>query len=198
MRNCPVCSKVLRNQLMDRVKAFYGDSQIYFNTVTLQYGDTHNIMKYWNLLVKRLKYYYPHILIFWSKEYTKRGMAHIHYLTNQALDGAWLSRVWLEITGTSYIVQCGNTTGEIRNPAGYMLKYLTKAHRNIDMYAKGERIYGFLGARAPTIPKPGYEEKVLDVIIDQHLNTSSKYWNMFYYLNYWLVDGRMVWTNIYS
>lgn len=180
MRNCPVCSKVLRNQLMDRVKAFYLDSSVYFNTITLQADDHTNIMRHWKKLTDQLRYYYPHLLIFWTKEYTKRGQAHLHFLTNQALDGQWLSRTWLNITGTSYIVKCGNTTGEIRNPAAYMLKYMTKAHNSLDLFDKGERIYGFLGARAPAVPKKGFDEEPLEFVLDQHYNPSSNYWPAWY------------------
>lgn len=182
MRNCPICSQVLRNQLMDRVKSFYGDQTPYFNTVTLKYGDTGNIMDYWKKLTKRLKYYYPHLLIFWTKEYTKRGMAHLHFLTSQTLDGSWLSRTWLEITGSSFIVKCGNTTGEIRNPAAYMLKYMTKAHNNIDLYDKGERLYGFLGAKSPPVIHPEFDDddQALEFELDQHFNESSKYWLTWY------------------
>lgn len=180
MRNCPVCSKVLRNQLMDRVKAFFLDDQLYFNTITMQSDDKSNIMKHWHTLIRRLNRYYKGLRIFWVKEYTKRHTAHLHFLTTQALDGSWLSRAWLEITGTSYVVKCGNTTGEIRNAAGYMLKYMTKAHGNLDLYDKGERIYGFLGAKAPPVQKLGFNEDPLEFVLEQHYNTGSAYWQEWY------------------
>lgn len=181
MRNCPVCSKVLRNQLLDRVNQFYEGCQVYFNTVTMQADDTSNIMKHWHLLTIRIRYYYPYILIFWTKEPTKRGVYHIHFLSSQAIDGAWLSRVWFEITGTSYIVKAGNTTGEIRNPAAYMMKYMTKAHSELELFNKGERIYGFLGARAPPRQNlPRYSEEPAEFMLDQHWNTASAYWMHWY------------------
>lgn len=180
MRNCPVCSKVLRNQLMNRVKTFFGDQQTYFNTLTIQINDDQDIMKYWAILRKRIKYYYPYLLIFWVKEYTKRGKAHLHFISSRALDGAWIQNEWYRITGTSFIVKCGNTTGEIRNPAAYMLKYMTKCHNNLDLYQKGERIYGFNGARAPPVELLGFESKAEDFLLYQHYNIYSNYWTTWY------------------
>lgn len=165
---------------MDRVKTFFSDDQIYFNTITQQIEDATDIQRYWHTLYMRIKYYYQGIRIFWVKEYTKKGKAHLHFLSSQALDGKWLSRSWLEITGSSYIVKAGNTSGEIRNPAGYMLKYMTKAHGNLDMYQKGERIYGFLGSKAPAAKKLGFSEEPLEFILDQHYNNGSKYWFEWY------------------
>lgn len=182
---------------MDRVKAFYGDNQVYFNTLTLQIDDNHDIMKYWHLFYMRLKYYYPHILIFWVKEYTRRGKAHIHYTTSRALDEQWVKRSWNQITGTSYIAKCGDSSSEIRSPAAYMLKYMTKAHSKLDLYQKGERIYGFLGAKAPPKKILGFESEIEQIILEQHFNIASPYWNIFYYLNMWLIDGKLIWVNIY-
>jgi hypothetical protein len=165
---------------MDRVKTFFSDDQIYFNTVTQQIDDATDIQRYWHLLYMRIKYYYQGIRIFWVKEYTKKGKAHLHFLSSRSLDGSWLSRSWLEITGTSYVVKAGNTTGEIRNPAAYMLKYMTKAHGALDMYEKGERIYGFKGAKAPAVKKLGFKEDTLEFSLDQHYNPGSKYWGEWY------------------
>lgn len=61
-----------------------------------------------------------------------------------------------------------------------MLKYMTKAHGNLDMYQKGERIYGFLGAKSPAAKKLGFQEEPLEFILDQHYNTASAYWGEFY------------------
>jgi hypothetical protein len=154
-------------------------------------------MRYWKTLHKAIKYYYPKILIFWVKEYTKRGKAHIHFITNRALDGKWLSRTWKSITNTSYIVKAGDCSNEIRSPAAYMLKYMTKAHGNIDMYAKGERIYGFLGARSPKKKLLGFETTVSEIMLYQHFNIKSNYWNDFYRLNMFLEEGKLVWYNNY-
>lgn len=165
---------------MDRVRAFFGDSPTFFNTITMQADDHTNIMHHWKKLTDTLRYYYPHLLIFWVKEYTQKGTAHLHFISSQSLDGAWLSRAWLQITGTSYVVKCGNSSFEIKNAAGYMLKYMTKAHAALDMYDKGERIYGFLGAKAPAIAKMGYEEEVLEFTLEQHYNTGSKHWEKWY------------------
>jgi len=165
---------------MDRVKDFFGEQPTYFNTLTMQADDVSDIMKHWHTINKRIAYYYPHLKIFWVKELTKRGVRHLHFLTTRALDGAWLSRSWLEITGTSYIVQAGTSWAEVRNPAGYMLKYMTKAHEAIQLYEKGERMYGFLGAKAPARQLLGFEHEPLDFQLDQHWNVQSKYWMDFY------------------
>jgi hypothetical protein len=162
------------------VKIYFGDNTTYFNTVTLQIDDEKDIMGYWKTLHKAIKYYYPHILIFWVKEYTKRGKAHLHFLTDRALDGAWLSRTWHKITGSSFVVKAGNTASEIRNPAAYMLKYMTKAHGSLDLYKKGERIYGFLGARSPKKKLLGFEAEPVEFYLDQHYNINSNYWMTWY------------------
>lgn len=180
MRNCPVCSRVLRQQLIHRVNAFFGDQQVYFNTFTLQTDNNGDIMRYWNLIQQRIKYYYPHMLIFWTKEYTRAGKAHLHFISSRSIDGAWASREWFRITGNSYVVKCGNTSSEVKNPGAYMLKYLTKAHNGLDMFEKNERIYGFLGAKAPPVEKLGFESACVSFELDQHYNLDSKYWQDWY------------------
>lgn len=175
MRNCIACSKVLRNQLMDRVKLFMADDDCRFITLTMQADDRSNIMKHWNVLNLDLKRIYPGIRGFWVKEYTKKGVAHLHILVNRYIDQAWLSRRWYEITGTSYIVYA-TETHDVHNPAGYMLKYMTKAHTGLHNYNKGERLYGFFGAKAPKVTKLGFKAEVIDFELDQHINSQSKYY----------------------
>jgi hypothetical protein len=58
-----------------------------------------------------------------------------------------------------------------------MLKYLTNAHNNLEMFDKGEGIYGFFGARAPLKELLGFEKPSTEFILDQHFNPSSKYWH---------------------
>lgn len=179
MRNCPVCSRVIRNQLMDRVKLWFADDELRFMTLTMQADDKSNIMDHWHVLLVDLKRHYPGIRGFWVKEYTKRKVAHLHILVNRFVDQAWLSRRWLEITGTSYIAYI-ERIDDIRNPAAYMLKYMTKAHGELDLYGKGERIYGFFGAVAPKKVLLGFDDKVEEFYLDQHYNVGSAYWLPWY------------------
>lgn len=173
---------------MDRVKSFFQDDQVYFMTLTMRADDHSDIMQHWHVLYQRLKYYYPGLRVFWVKEKTKRGIDHLHCIVTRSIDGKWLSRAWLEITKTSFIVKIDNSS-EIMNAAGYMLKYMTKAHENILQYNKGERLYGFNGARSPPTEKLGYNEEPLEFVLGQHYNPSSKYW-MTYYNNLQVAIGR--------
>ncbi len=175
MRNCPVCSKVLRNQLMDRVREFFADDDLRFMTLTMQADDKSNIMHHWNTLLLDIKRHYRGIRGFLVKEYTKRGVAHIHALVTRFIDQAWLSRRWHEITGTSFIVHMEEAF-EVKNAAAYMLKYMTKAHGALDLYAKGERIFSFFGARAPAKKLLGFEEAPKEFVMGQHYNPESRYW----------------------
>lgn len=99
----------------------------------------------------------------------------MHVLVNRYVDQGWLSRRWYEITGTSYIAYM-ERVDDIRNPAAYMLKYMTKAHHELELYRKGERIYGFFGQRAPAKKLLGFESEPVEFILGQHWNPESKYW----------------------
>lgn len=157
MRNCPVCSVILRLQLMERVKHFFSDDeQLRFMTLTKSINDNADIMTHWHTLMVDLKRKFPGLKGFWVKEYTKRGKAHLHMIVNRYIPQEWLSERWYEITRTSYIVHI-EAMSDIKNPAAYMLKYMTKAMQA--NYQKGERIYGFFRcqgtAKKPNAPLRG-------------------------------------------
>lgn len=148
MRNCPVCSQINRLMLMDRVKYFFkSDDRLRFMTLTKSIHDQTDIMKHWNTLLTDIKRKFPGIKGFWVKEYTKKGVAHLHVIVDRYIPQEWLKERWLGITCTSYIVHV-EEMDDINNPAGYMLKYMTKAHASD--YRKGERIYGFFRGSCST------------------------------------------------
>lgn len=179
MRNCPVCSRVLRNQLMNRVTKFFADDTLRFMTVTMQADDKSSIMDHWHVLLVDIKRHYPRVRGFWVKEFTKRGVRHLHVLVTRYVDQAWLQRRWHEITRTSWNIKIKKVDDsfEVKNAAAYMLKYMTKAHNHLELFDKGERIYGFFGARAPPKELLGFEKPSCEFILDQHYNPSSKYWS---------------------
>lgn len=181
MRNCPGCSPVLRNQLLDRIKEFFADDTVWFMTLTMQATDNSDIMKHWHELQHHaLNYYYKGLRGFWTVELTKRGKAHLHALITQSIDTAWLQRAWKQITNSSYIARC-EPTQDIKNPAGYMLKYITKQHNNDHLFKKGTRRYGFFGAPSPKIKLLGFEDDDPgEFILDRHFNQSSKHWPAYY------------------
>lgn len=153
MRNCPVCAQVNRLQLMDRVVNFFeAQEELRFMTLTKSIHDNTDIMTHWHTLMVDLKRKFPGIAGFWVKEYTKRGHAHLHAIVNRYIPQEWLKQRWLDITCTSYIVHI-EAMANINNPAGYMLKYMTKAHAAD--YKKGERIYGFFRTKGAS-EKPAW------------------------------------------
>jgi len=188
MRNCPVCARVLRNQLLDRVKEWFADDEVRFMTVTMRIkrdgsdvaSQNARLMKCWHVLMVDLKRMYPGIRGWWMKEPTKRGAMHLHALVTRYVDIHWLKRRWHEITGDSY--QCWMEEAfEIKNTAAYMMKYMTKQVNGEERFLKGERHYGFFGAKAPPVKLLGFEEKVTDFELDPHFNPASVYWLDFYY-----------------
>lgn len=151
------------------------DDEVRFMTLTMQADDKSPIMDHWHVLMVDLKRHHPGLRGVWCKEYTKQGVNHMHILVNRFIDQKWLSRRWLEITKTSYIAYM-ERIDDIRNPAGYMLKYLTKAHHELDMFQKGERIYGYFGARAPKKELLGFDKEPAEFLLKQHYNPESAYW----------------------
>jgi len=142
--SCPVCGPRRKRELLDRVKLGFTTHEVPFIpapgeksegirlydvrmlTLTLKAGtDDSLITKYWNTLRQELKDEGLEIKrFFWTKEFTKRGVRHLHVLIDRYIPKVVIKKLWRRITGGSYIVHI--TRMQLRNPAGYAAKYMTK------------------------------------------------------------------------
>jgi hypothetical protein len=126
--DCPVCSKVLVNKLLDDVNVFFQDERVRFMTLTERSTATNknDIMKHYRRLMDNLKNRHPGLKAFWVKEFTKRGVRHLHIAINAYIAQSELKTLWKKATyGQSYIVHIEDTC-EVRNTAAYITKYMTK------------------------------------------------------------------------
>jgi len=179
--DCPVCSRVLINRLLDDVRLFFEGETVRFLTLTERSTASNNkeIMKHWKRLLDNLRVYFPHIRYFWAKEFTKRGVRHLHVLINCYVPHGLLKRLWrLATEGQSDVVWVEKTV--VRNAAAYMMKYMSKQFQ-CGGFEKGERRYGFGGGKRPKVVEwEGKEKGLIEVEIDPHFNPASKYWMGYY------------------
>ncbi|WP_145972511.1 inovirus Gp2 family protein [Methanocella paludicola] len=133
------------------------------------------IMKHYRRLMDNLKKEYPGLKAFWVKEFTKRGVRHLHVALNMYIPQARIKKLWTRATdGESYIVHIEDTC-EVRNAAGYMMKYMTKQLEGGDNFKTHERRYGFNGEKRPKPPEwEGKAEGEIEVEIDPHFNPQLK------------------------
>lgn len=114
-------------------------------TLTQKLGSKQDIMKNWNhlrLILKRSGVKCD--VYFWTKEFTLNGERHLHIIldTDEWISQKWLSDIWRHTTGgESYRVWVNDDN--LKNAAGYAMKYLTKAFSEETRFRKKERRYGF-------------------------------------------------------
>lgn len=173
---CPVCAKVLKNQLLDRVAfGFNGVTDAYFFTVTSSYRDM-DIKASWNRFNTSMgnKYNFPihrfvwimeltppsHLYTDWKGD-TRRsvgGLRHFHGLisfVDKIPSKDEFGALWLKSTkGEANQVHFEKLV-DLRRPAGYISKYLTKAL--VSGYKDRERRVGF-SRNFPKVP-PAFEVK---------------------------------------
>ena len=158
---CPYCGKIRRKQVMDKVKRGFGSDRVRFLTLTIppqiDNYKGRRLMKAWNRFRTRIKQLFSGFKYFWVKEFTKKGIRHLHIMINVYIPIAVIKRVWKKATTYTVKVQNGREEREtfasithisgskkrkIMNAAGYMTKYMTKQMqgRNFD---ERERRYGF-------------------------------------------------------
>ncbi len=82
------------------------------------------VSKSWEKLRKVLQKHHGHFEFIWVREVTKRGYAHLHLLTSLQLDPAELSRLWLQSTGGSWIVDAQSVESD--RAANYISKYVVE------------------------------------------------------------------------
>jgi hypothetical protein len=154
--DCPYCGKIKKLNVLKRVERGFDrvgldlGMRIRSITLTQKLGSVRNLMEDWAALRHLLSRAGYHLRYFWSKEFTINGQRHLHLLINAYIPQKTLSLMWKLVTdGESYIVWInaadhGNFSDDIRSPAGYMSKYLTKAYnKNEVSFNKGEHRYGF-------------------------------------------------------
>ncbi|BAI61471.1 hypothetical protein MCP_1399 [Methanocella paludicola SANAE] len=175
--DCPVCSRVRKNKLLDDVNRFFRGEHVRFMTLTERSTakNKDKIMKHYRRLMDNLKKEYPGLKAFWVKEFTKRGVRHLHVALNMYIPQARIKKLWTRATdGESYIVHIEDTC-EVRNAAGYMMKYMTKQLEGGDNFKTHERRYGFNGEKRPKPPEwEGKAEGEIEVEIDPHFNPQLK------------------------
>ena len=177
--DCPVCSKVTVNKLLDDVNIFFSGEHVRFMTLTERSTATNkkDIMKHYRRLMDNLKIEFKGLKAFWVKEFTKRGVRHLHVALNMYIPQPRIKKLWIKATeGQSYIVHIEDTCN-IRNAAAYMMKYMTKQLSDGVHFKKYERRYGFSGGKRPKHEDwDGKAKGEIEVEIDPHFNQYSKYW----------------------
>lgn len=160
MWSCPACAKVLKNQLLDRIHLGLQDkSEFYFFTLTSSYRDM-DIKSSWARFRTTLYDNYPIDRFVWVMELTppshvyedwkgvKRvsigGLRHFHGLMSfidkipcKAEFGAFWERATKYEANQIHFEKLW----DIKRPAGYMAKYVTKAL--FSGYKDRERRIGF-------------------------------------------------------
>jgi len=144
--SCPVCAKVLKNQLLDRIAlGFDGVTDAYFFTVTSSYRDM-DIKKAWANMRSALSYHFPvnryvaimeltppsHLYTDW-KGVTRRsvgGLRHFHGMISfidKIPSKEEFGALWLQSTKGEANQVHFDKLHDLRKPAGYISKYVTKA-----------------------------------------------------------------------
>jgi len=155
---CPHCGNVKKAQLLERAGTTFKGRRVRFWTLTVPLGfsQDHDLMRAWAKLRSLLRHAgYHHFRFFWVKEYTKAGEAHLHALVDAYLPW-WLMRVlWAHATEgiANHLWVSGEPEygGDIKNPAAYAAKYVTKA-AGMHM-PKGRRRWGASRGFAPARAK---------------------------------------------
>lgn len=155
---CPHCGKVMKAQLLERAGTTFKGRRVRFWTLTVPLGfsEDRDLMHAWAKLRSLLRHAgYHHFRFFWVKEYTQKGEAHLHMLVDAYLPW-WLMRVlWGHATDgrANHLWVSGEPEygGDIKNPAAYAAKYVTKA--TTCHHPKGRRRWGASAGFAPARAK---------------------------------------------
>lgn len=148
--SCPVCGQVKKNRVMDIVHI--ADAQLRqsdmvpnrkiwrFLTLTQRTDDPVPIMKAWaRFRALAAKHNVP-FDFFLVKEFTVKGKRHLHVLINRYIKGYDVKKWWWFATEkNSFVIKI--VRRDIKNAAGYMTKYMTKAIGVDNKFVRGERRY---------------------------------------------------------
>lgn len=141
--DCPVCGKVKKNKVLDRVQrgfqqAQQGGSRVRALCLTIgPKGKNEDFTKYFARfrawLAKPRKHgkkfrAYRNINYFWVKEYQPdTGKLHMHLLIDAYIPWKLIRKAWKWATYGTGINADIRLTDDVQKPGGYMTKYMTKA-----------------------------------------------------------------------
>lgn len=157
---CVACAAVLKNQLLDRINlGLLGSSDFYFMTLTSSYRDM-DIKSSWKRFHDRMNYKFPINRFVWLMELTPPshvyedwkgvsrvsvgGLRHFHGLISfvdkipieEEFGAYWARATKYKANQTHF-----KKLWDLKSPAGYMAKYLTKSLSS--GYHDRERRIGF-------------------------------------------------------
>lgn len=171
--DCEVCGKLKKWHVAEKAKIlFQGVDIVKQVTLTQVLGSRRNIMKDWKEFRRVLARAGVKLgKFFWTKEFTRKGQRHLHIIAEMPgyVDQKWLSDVWRKITkGESYRVWINET--DIKNAAGYVMKYLTKSFSKECRFHPGENRFGFSrGAVAYQYPYTPILGSFWEIIVDPNM-----------------------------
>jgi hypothetical protein len=198
---------------MDQVNLYFsGDPEVYFYTFTEQADSGRDIMADLRRFRKTLQHGLkirqpgtqrtwltkwpplPKAKAFYVKEFTKRGVRHIHMITTLHMSNEELAQRWRYATyGISDQARVTESQS-IRSPAGYMMKYMGKQltedreqfYEGEYQFKKHERRTGFWKPEGmTTIPKIAWEHaptpgEEIQVELGHQWNEESTHWRSWY------------------
>jgi hypothetical protein len=175
---CPACSKVKKNIVLDRCRDGFAGERVRFLTLTLSPdADNKRITQYWNRFKASLyKKGYRRFKYFWVKEFTKQGVCHLHVAISAYIPKSLIDRYWNLATEKTSFITYISYKGFLKNPAGYMTKYMTKQLYEGDLYERGERRFGFSRHQSFLAVKKSYMAQPPRIQFGAHINQDSKYW----------------------
>lgn len=152
---CPHCSRWMRKKILDRITLGFGkDSKEYYFMVLTDHIHPDDISKHFNHFRIYLNRSYQIDKYFWTKEFTPPahnyldrkgnlrrsvgGVKHMNVLlsfVDKVPEKQFLKDLWLASNGDSYEISFEKVN--TYSPAGYMMKYVTKAFQD-DLYMKNE------------------------------------------------------------
>lgn len=90
-----------------------------------------------DVFFKAAKRKFPGLFYVWVAELQKRGTIHFHICTNAGwIDSSWVQDTWRRITGDETLLT--HVMG-VKNPGGYMAKYLAKGQNDVSQPIWGRR-----------------------------------------------------------
>ncbi|HEY9758981.1 MAG TPA: hypothetical protein V6C97_27680 [Oculatellaceae cyanobacterium] len=165
-----------KNKLLDRVMLHMAGFRCQMWTLTLRAGwvDDRKIMLFWGRIrahlakmgVRLPKY-------FWVKEFTLQGVRHLHIIVTMELASHIkedeLERLWyLASEKTSWIVDTGYPSFDLKNPAGYASKYLSEDLAST-RYLPHERRHG----SSQGMPKLNWKNKIEGLVFQSRAEKES-------------------------
>lgn len=210
---CPVCGRILKNKLIDQVSLYFrGEPNVYFYTFTEQADSGREIMedleRFRNTLYRGLKERdpqdgrkwitrwkpRPRAKAFGVKEFTQRGVRHVHMIATFAMDNEELSQRWRHATkGVSDQARITENF-TMRSPAGYMMKYMAKQlDQDLEQFYTGSfqfkrherRTFFWKPEDLHEIPKIEWDQAPegsdeIEITLRHHWNQESKYYRSWY------------------